>query len=66
MGFFGQGEAEAGRERRAKVINADGALQAVAKLAEVLMRYPVASSSAIADVARDGVGVNASRLCPSR
>jgi regulator of protease activity HflC (stomatin/prohibitin superfamily) len=38
-------QAEAERERRAKVINADGEFQAAAKLAEaaeVLMRYPVA------------------------
>ncbi len=38
-------QAEAERERRAKVINADGEFQAAAKLAEaaeVLMRFPVA------------------------
>jgi hypothetical protein len=38
-------QAEAERERRAKVINADGEFQAAAKLAEaaeVLTRYPVA------------------------
>jgi regulator of protease activity HflC (stomatin/prohibitin superfamily) len=38
-------QAEAERERRAKVINADGEFQAAAKLseaAEVLSRYPVA------------------------
>jgi hypothetical protein len=38
-------QAEAERERRAKVINAEGEFQAAAKLgeaAEVLMRFPVA------------------------
>ena len=52
-------QAEAERERRAKVINAEGEFQAAEKLAEaarILSREPAAITALSADVARDRGG----------
>ena len=62
-------QAEAERERRAKVINADGEFQAAAKLseaAEVLMRFPVAAAAALsADDAGDRLGAEHDHVLPA-